>query len=69
MMTDGHPVHKSKKMRDFVTRLAGQLSIFILPPYAPDLNPDELMCNDIRQTGMSLKKEVVLLERLLLTLS
>lgn len=26
IITDGHPVHKSKKVRDFVTRLAVQLS-------------------------------------------
>jgi len=29
------------------------LSIFILPPYAPDLNPDELVWNYIRQIGTS----------------
>jgi len=66
IITDGHPVHKSKKVRDFVTRLAGRLSIFILPPYAPDLNPDELVWNSIRQTGtarMPLKKGESLLER------
>ena len=66
IITDGHPVHKSKKVRDFVTGLAGRLSIFILPPYAPDLNPDELVGNYIRQTGtarMPLKKGESLFER------
>ena len=66
IITDGHPVHKSKKVRDFVAGLDGQLNIFILPPYAPDLNPDELVWNYIRQTGtarMPLKKGESLLER------
>ncbi len=66
IITDGHPVHKSKKVRDFVAKLKGKLSIFILPPYAPDLNPDELVWNYIRQTGtarMPLKKNESLLER------
>lgn len=51
IITDGHPVHKSKKVKEFVVSLKGRLSIFILPPYAPDLNPDELVWNYIRQTG------------------
>ncbi len=51
IITDGHPVHKSKKVREFVASMKGRLSIFILPPYAPDLNPDELVWNYIRQTG------------------
>jgi len=66
IITDGHPVHKSKKVREFIASLAGRLSIFILPPYAPDLNPDELVWNYIRQTGtarMPLKKGESLLER------
>lgn len=66
IITDGHPVHKSKKVKEFVKNLNGRLSIFILPPYAPDLNPDELVWNYIRQTGtarMPLKKGESLLER------
>jgi transposase len=66
IITDGHPVHKSKKVREFVKEMRGKLSIFILPPYAPDLNPDELVWNYIRQTGtarMPLKKGESLLDR------
>ncbi|MEE8057210.1 MAG: IS630 family transposase [Pseudomonadales bacterium] len=66
IITDGHPVHKSKKVREFVASLEGRLSIFILPPYAPDFNPDELVWNYIRKTGtarMPLKKGESLLER------
>lgn len=66
IITDGHPVHKSKKVREFVVSMKGRLSIFILPPYAPDLNPDELVWNYIRQTGtarMPLKKNESLMDR------
>lgn len=66
IIMDGHPVHKSKKVREFVASMKGRLSIFILPPYAPDLNPDELVWNYIRQTGtarMPLKKGESLMER------
>ena len=66
IITDGHPVHKSKKVREFVASLKGRLSIFILPPYAPDLNPDELVWNYIRQIGTArapLKKGESLMDR------
>lgn len=66
IITDGHPVHKSKKVREFIASTKGRLSIFILPPYAPDLNPDELVWNYIRQTGtarMPLKKDESLMDR------
>jgi transposase len=66
VITDGHPVHKSKKVKEFVASLKGRLSIFILLPYAPDLNPDELVWNYIRQTGTArspLKKGESLWER------
>lgn len=51
VIMDGHPVHKSKKVREFIQAQKGRISIFLLPPYAPDLNPDELVWNYIRQTG------------------
>ena len=36
-------MHKAKKVSEFVKEKAdGRLSIFFLPPYSPDLNPDEM---------------------------
>lgn len=55
MIMDGHPVHKSKKVREFVASLNGRLSIYLLPPYAPDLNPDELVWHQMRHLGTSKK--------------
>ncbi|MCU7920482.1 MAG: IS630 family transposase [Candidatus Thiodiazotropha sp. (ex Epidulcina cf. delphinae)] len=55
MIMDGHPVHKAKKVKDYVASLEGRLSIFLLPPYAPDLNPDELVWNQMRHLGTSKK--------------
>ena len=43
LIVDGHPVHKAKKVREFVeNETGGRLKIFFLPPYSPDLNPDEM---------------------------
>ena len=46
---DGHPVHKARKVSEFVKEKAdGRLSIFFLPPYSPDLNPDEWVWNNVK---------------------
>lgn len=55
IIMDGHPVHKSKKVNKFVESLEGSLHIFLLPPYAPDINPDELVWNQMRHMGTSKK--------------
>ena len=41
LILDGHPVHKSKVVKEFVATTKGKLRLFILPPYSPHLNPDE----------------------------
>ena len=41
LIVDGHPIHQSKLVKDYVTSLDGRLKLFYLPPYAPQLNPDE----------------------------
>lgn len=69
IITDGHPVHKSKKVQAFLEEHAAKIQLHILPPYAPDLNPDELIWNYIRQTGTArapLKKGESLMERTML---
>jgi len=41
LVVDGHPVHRSAKVRKFVEGFDGKLRLFRLPAYSPDLNPDE----------------------------
>lgn len=43
LVVDGHPSHKAKVVKDYVQRTQGRLELHFLPPYAPDLNPDELV--------------------------
>ncbi len=42
LIVDGHPTHKAKLVQRFVKEHADQIELFFLPPYAPELNPDEL---------------------------
>ena len=41
LVVDGHPVHRSNKVKAFVESTDGQLRLFQLPGYSPQLNPDE----------------------------
>jgi transposase len=41
LIVDGHPIHKSRLVRDFVKSTNGRLRLYFLPPYAPHVNPDE----------------------------
>lgn len=41
LIVDGHPIHKAKLVKTFVEAQEGRLKLFYLPPYSPQLNPDE----------------------------
>ena len=71
LIVDGHPVHKSKKVMKYIESTEGRLEIVFLPPYAPDLNPDELVWNQMRHFGTSkkpLKKGESLMNRAIMDL-
>ncbi len=54
LIVDGHPVHKAKKVSEFVReKAAGRLAMFFLPPYSPDLNPDEWVWNNVKNDRIS----------------
>lgn len=43
LVVDGHPAHKAKLVSQFVKDNAERIELFFLPPYSPELNPDELV--------------------------
>ena len=51
LIVDGHPAHRSKLVKAYIESLAGKLRLFFLPPYSPELNPDELVWNDVKNNG------------------
>lgn len=48
LVVDGHPSHKAKMVKQYVASLDGQLELFILPGYSPELNPDEYVWNNLK---------------------
>ena len=51
VVVDGHPTHRAKSVARFVAAQEGQLALFFLPPYSPELNPDEYVWNDLKAHG------------------
>ena len=55
LIVDGHPTHKAAKVRRFLETVAPKLQLFFLPPYSPELNPDEHVWNDLKNNGIGRK--------------
>lgn len=48
LIVDGHPVHRSKRVKEYVASTGGKLGLFYLPGYSPELNPDEFVWNELK---------------------
>ena len=57
LIVDGHPAHKAKKVSRFVDSIKDRFRLFFLPPYSPELNPDERVWNDLKNNGVG--KQVI----------
>jgi transposase len=67
LVVDGHPAHKANLVTEYVASLGGRLELHPLPPYAPDLNPDEFVWSHMKTNGVSkkpLKKNESLKDRI-----
>ena len=52
LIVDRHPSHRARKVLAFVRSTKGRLRLFFLPPYSPELNPDELVWNHLKNHGV-----------------
>ena len=48
LIVDGHPVHKAVLVRQWIAEQKGAITLYFLPGYAPELNPDELLNHDLK---------------------
>jgi transposase len=53
LVVDGLPAHKKANVREYIESTKGKLTMHILPGYAPDLNPDELVWSHVKRTGVA----------------
>lgn len=52
LIVDGHPVHRSRVAKDFVAERAERIRLIQLPGYCPELNPDELLNQDVKTNAL-----------------
>lgn len=62
LIVDGHPSHRAKLIKEYVASTNGLLTLFFLPPYSPQLNPDEQVWahvkREISRRGISDKRQL-----------
>lgn len=56
LIVDRHPVHKSKRVAKWLASHGDSIRVFFLPPYSPDLNPDELLNNDVKANAVGRRR-------------
>jgi len=50
LVVDGASAHKSRATKAFVASTEGRLTLFLLPPYSPQLNPDEWVWSNVKNS-------------------
>jgi transposase len=56
LILDGHPVHRSKKVKAWIEAHKKSIRLFLLPAYSPELNPDELLNQDVKTNAVRKKR-------------
>lgn len=56
LIVDRHPVHRAQAVQQWAATRAGQLRLFLLPAYSPELNPDEYLNQDLKSNGLGRRR-------------
>lgn len=56
LIVDRHPVHRLRKVESWLIKNHQCLKIFFLPSYSPELNPDEMLNQDVKSNAMGRRR-------------
>jgi transposase len=56
LIVDEHPVHVAEEVERWVKRHRRHIRLFFLPGYSPELNPDELLNQDVKTNAVGRKR-------------
>jgi transposase len=56
LIVDRHPVHRSKRVKKWVEGNSQKIRLILLPGYSPELNPDELLNQDVKSNAVGKKR-------------
>jgi transposase len=56
LIVDRHPVHVSARVSTWVAQRSAMLKLHFLPGYSPELNPDELLNQDVKSNAVGRRR-------------
>ena len=56
LIVDRHPVHRAVKVTQWLAGHAAKIRLFFLPSYSPELNPDELLNQDVKSNALGRRR-------------
>jgi len=56
IIVDRHPVHRSLKVKHWLEVNERHIRMFFLPAYSPELNPDEILNQDVKSNAVGRKR-------------
>lgn len=56
VIVDGHPVHRAKLVQAWRAKHVKEIELFYLPSYSPELNPDEMLNNDVKGNALGRRR-------------
>ena len=56
LIVDGHPAHRARIVRDWVAANASLIELHFLPGYAPELNPAEMLNQDVKTNALGRRR-------------
>jgi transposase len=58
LVLDGHPAHRARLVRDWVTARPELIELHFLPGYSPELNPAECLNQDVKTNALGKRRTV-----------
>jgi len=56
IIVDSHPVHRSRKVKKWLEKNNHHIHLFFLPSYSPELNPDEVLNQDVKSNAVGRRR-------------
>jgi len=56
LVLDKHPVHLARKVSAWIKKNRHRICIFFLPSYSPELNPDEILNQDVKSNSVGRRR-------------
>ncbi len=62
LIVDGHPAHRARIVRDWVASNPTVIELHFLPGYSPELNPAEMLNQDVKTNALGKRRPVNITE-------